>query len=121
MHANGREIATVTQWRYVAMTSERNRRGLGLVGLAAAVAMALSGCVYRHESVATPATTPTTTIVTTPSATPSAAVVVTTPRRTVAYSQGRYELYGNGTTIPYYWVWVPAGSTLPAPPPPPTP
>ena len=43
--------------------------------------------------------------------------VVAPPQTTVAAANGRYQLYGNGTTQPYYWVWVPAGATVPAPPP----
>ncbi len=36
----------------------------------------------------------------------------------VTYPNGRYQLYGSGTAAsPYYWVWVPAGSTVPPPPP----
>ena len=46
-----------------------------------------------------------------------APTVVTPPQTTVAASNGRYQLYGNGTTQPYYWVWVPTGVTVPAPPP----
>jgi meiotically up-regulated gene 157 (Mug157) protein len=38
--------------------------------------------------------------------------------RTVDYPNGRYQLYGDGTTAsPYYWAWIPAGSSPPAPPP----
>lgn len=37
-----------------------------------------------------------------------------------AASEGRYQLYGDGTSAsPYYYVWVPAGATVLAPPPPP--
>jgi len=37
--------------------------------------------------------------------------------QTVVYQGGQYKLYGSGTaTSPYYWVWVPAGVTAPAPP-----
>ena len=37
-----------------------------------------------------------------------------------ATTEGRYQLYGEGTTAsPYYWVWVPAGTTVVPPPPPP--
>ena len=43
--------------------------------------------------------------------------VVTTT--TVPGASGQYQLYGNGTTQPYYWVWVPAGATPPPPPLPP--
>src|SRR3989449_6937609 len=36
----------------------------------------------------------------------------------VAYPGGQYRLYGSGTTAsPYYWVWIPAGASAPAPPP----
>ena len=41
----------------------------------------------------------------------------------VVYPEGKYKLRGDGTTTPYYWVWVPNGSTeltAPAPPPVPT-
>lgn len=32
-------------------------------------------------------------------------------------SNGKYRLYGDGTTSsPYYWVWIPAGTNPPAPP-----
>jgi hypothetical protein len=52
------------------------------------------------------------------SGTPGVApTVVAPPPTTVAASNGRYQLYGNGTTQPYYWVWVPTGATVPAPPP----
>jgi hypothetical protein len=38
--------------------------------------------------------------------------------QTITYPDGRYQLYGNGTAAsPYYWVWIPAGATVPAPPP----
>ena len=43
--------------------------------------------------------------------------VVTT--MAVPGASGQYQLYGNGTTQPYYWVWVPAGTTPPPPPLPP--
>src|SRR5574337_1265142 len=43
-------------------------------------------------------------------------VVVTAPMPTVVqYPHGRYELRGDGVTIPYQWVWIPN-----PPPPPPT-
>ena len=38
--------------------------------------------------------------------------------RTVDYPGGRYQLYGDGTSVsPYYWVWIPAGTSPPSPPP----
>ena len=80
-------------------------RAVALAGLVLITASFLSGCVYRKET-------------TTPAASPATTVVVTQPQRTVSYPEGRYELYG-GRTTPYYWVWVPAGVTPPAPPPPP--
>ena len=48
-------------------------------------------------------------------------VVTTTtaPATTVPAGTGHYQLYGNGTTQPYYWVWVPTGATPPPPPRPP--
>jgi hypothetical protein len=40
--------------------------------------------------------------------------------RVVTYPEGRYQLYGDGTRVPYYWVWIPnGGSATPAPPAPP--
>jgi len=81
-------------------------RAVALAGLVLITASFLSGCVYRKET-------------TTPAASPATTVVVTQPQRTVSYPEGRYELYGDGRTTPYYWVWVPAGVTPPAPPPPP--
>jgi hypothetical protein len=36
----------------------------------------------------------------------------------VAYPEGRWTLYGDGTAAsPHYWVWVPAGAVPPPPPP----
>ncbi len=75
------------------------------------VGSVLGGCVYRIEKETTPA-----------AASPASTVVVTTtPQRTVTYPEGRYELYGDGTRTPYYWVWVPVGANPPKPPPPPRP
>ena len=34
-------------------------------------------------------------------------------------SEGRYQLYGDGKSVPYYWVWIPSGTTPPVPPAPP--
>ena len=46
------------------------------------------------------------------------AVVGDTAPRTVQYPNGRYQLYGQGTTSsPYYWAWIPTGSNPPSPPP----
>jgi hypothetical protein len=77
--------------------------------LALSGAAALSGCVYREKTV--PAASPTTVVVS-----PAPA------NRVVTYPEGRYQLYGEGTTAsPYYWVWIPTGATVPNPPPPPRP
>jgi hypothetical protein len=69
----------------------------------------LGGCVYRSETV--PAASPPSTVVVTPSASND---------RVVTYPEGRWELRGNGSsTVPYYWVWIPAGANPPNPPVPP--
>lgn len=39
----------------------------------------------------------------------------------IANPERRYQLSGDGTTTPYYWVWIPAGPTAYAPWPPPPP
>ena len=53
---------------------------------------------------------------------PVAAATPVPSDRVVTYPEGRYQLYGDGTRVPYYWVWVPAGATTaPVPPPPPLP
>ena len=70
-------------------------------------------------------TTVPTVVTTTPVPTvPSTAVVTTAPvvtasASTVVEPNGRYQLYGDGVNIPYYWVWIPAGTSPPVPPPPP--
>ena len=38
----------------------------------------------------------------------------------VVYTDGRWQLYGDGKVTPFYWVWIPTGRTAalyPAPPP----
>ncbi len=54
-----------------------------------------------------------------PPAPPSTTVVVTggPVQRTIYYAEGRYQLYGDGVTVPYYWIWIPAGAVPPYPPP----
>jgi len=62
----------------------------------------------------------------TPSETPAAAPrpvspasTITPDQRVVAYPNGRWLLFGDGTAAsPYGWVWVPTGATLPPPAPP---
>jgi hypothetical protein len=65
----------------------------------------LAGCIYSKET-------------TTERQVP-VAVVAPTPERVVTYPEGRYVLYGDGTKVPYYWVWMPTGVTAPMPPTPP--
>jgi hypothetical protein len=56
-----------------------------------------------------------------PTSTPTTGAVLGGSPSTVDYPGGRYQLYGSGTTAsPYYWVWIPAGSTPNPPPPPPS-
>jgi hypothetical protein len=66
--------------------------------LASAAAMSLvflSGCAESPRPVSAP--TP----------------VVASDARVVQHQTGRYELRGQGTAgAPYYWVWIPTGSTL---------
>ena len=67
-------------------------------------AAALAGCASSYDTPVATTTTTTTTVA----------------QSTVTYPEGRYQLYGNGDTIPYYWVWIPTGSrmtTVPQPPP----
>jgi hypothetical protein len=89
-----------------------SRLAMGSVAVITAVvgATVLGGCGARTTVVpaASPPATTTTVVVTSP-----------TGQRVVNYPNGRYELYGDGMNTPYYWVWIPAGATLPAPPPPP--
>jgi len=49
---------------------------------------------------------------------PTTGAVLGASPRTVEHPGGRYHLYGDGSTAsPYYWVWIPAGTSPPAPPP----
>ena len=43
--------------------------------------------------------------------------VAWTGSRVVQYAHGRYELRGDGVSVPYSWVWIPS---VPAPPPAPS-
>jgi hypothetical protein len=74
-------------------------RCLAAIPLTAAV---LAGCTASEPI--------TTTTVTTTTTTPTV----------VTYPEGRYQLYGDGITTAYYWVWIPTGAravTPVAPPP----
>jgi hypothetical protein len=87
---------------------------------------ALGGCVYRSSEVQTstpspvvmtPAPVPAPSTVVVPPATPTGTAVVPSDR--LVYPEGRWQLYGDGGSIPYYWVWIPTGSTLTTAPMPP--
>ena len=66
----------------------------------------LAGCVYSKE-------------VKTEKTVPVSPVAVVSAARVITYPDGRYQLYGDGEKTPYFWVWIPQGSTLLSPPPPP--
>ena len=51
----------------------------------------------------------------------SPVVMAPTPSDRIVYADGRWQLYGDGKTTPYYWVWVPSGGTAAFPTPPPIP
>lgn len=80
----------------------------------------LGGCVYSTERergapvVMAPAAAP---VVVSPAPAAPAAVPSTADR--VVYQEGRWQLYGDGRTTPYYWVWIPTGATLTGAPSPP--
>ncbi|PYN45011.1 MAG: hypothetical protein DME00_23550 [Candidatus Rokuibacteriota bacterium] len=50
---------------------------------------------------------------------PATTAVVSQSDRTYTFTEGRWQLYGDGGATPYYWVWIPSGTTPPAPPMPP--
>jgi len=95
--------------------------------IAPALLATLGGCVYRSVEKTTPSP-----VVMTPAPMPQPAAppVVVAPPATVTapasaadrvvYPQGRWQLFGDGRGTPYYWVWIPAGSTLTTAPVPPT-
>ena len=93
----------------------RLRYGLAPLALSiAVVAAGAGGCIYSS--------TEKERVVTAPAPAPPTTVIAQAPTdRVVTYPEGRWTLYGNGTTAsPHYWVWVPAGTTPPPPPPIPT-
>jgi hypothetical protein len=85
-----------------------------LIGTGTLVALTVGGCIYssteKERVVSAPASAP---------APPPTVVVQQPPTdRVVTYPEGRWQLYGEGTSAsPHYWVWLPAGSNPPAPPP----
>lgn len=74
----------------------------------ALAATTMGGCIYSS--------TEKERVVQTPSSPP---VVAQVPAdRVVTYPEGRWTLYGDGSSAsPHYWVWVPAGAAPPPPPP----
>lgn len=81
------------------------------------LALLVSACATMREASSTPQ----------PAAVPRSAVLpVASPamtlgpeQRVVAYPNGRWLLYGDGTVAaPYAWVWIPAGTTPPPSSPP---
>jgi hypothetical protein len=80
----------------------------------AVVATGAGGCIYSSTEKERVVTAPAPPVVAqAPSDRPN--------DRIVTYPEGRWTLYGDGTTAsPHYWVWVPAGASPPAPPPIPT-
>lgn len=77
-------------------------RAAGAALAAAVIATAAGGCVYKSEK---------------ERVVPSAAPAVPSDRL-VSTTDGRWQLYGEGTMAsPYYWAWIPAGTSPPPPPP----
>jgi hypothetical protein len=77
----------------------------------------VSACATTREASSTPqpAAVPRSTVQ--PAALP--AVTIGPEQRVVAYPNGRWLLYGEGTVAaPYTWVWIPGGATPPPPAPP---
>lgn len=88
------------------MSESRVRYGFVSAVASLIVAFALGGCFYSKEK-------------TTEKQVPAPVVVATPADRVVTYPEGRYQLYGDGRSVPYYWVWIPSGTTPPPPPAPP--
>ena len=100
--------------------------------IAPALLATLGGCVYRSRTVEkstpgpvvmAPAPQQPVAVPTPPPATVPPTVTAppaSIPSDRVVYPQGRWQLFGDGRTSPYYWVWIPAGSTLTTTPTPPT-
>jgi len=85
-----------------------------IVGRASALTIVLAvlvgGCMTARVSSESPAAAPRAA---------SPASTITPDQRVVAYPNGRWLLYGDGTVAsPYAWIWVPIGATPPPPAPP---
>ena len=84
----------------------------------------LGGCVFSTREVErekvgapvvmAPAANP---VVVTPAPVAPAPIPATPDR--VIYQEGRWQLYGDGRSTPYYWVWIPTGAMLTGTPSPP--
>jgi hypothetical protein len=97
-----------------------NIRVVRAVLIAPALLATLGGCVYRSKEVEKSNPSP---VVMTPApqpvVVPAPPTAPAVPADRVVYPQGRWQLFGDGRGTPYYWVWIPTGSTLttaPAPP-----
>jgi hypothetical protein len=78
-----------------------------LVATMVLAATIMGGCIYSSSEKERVVETP---------ATPTTIVAQVPPDRVVTYPEGRWTLYGDGTSAsPHYWVWVPAGATPPPP------
>ena len=78
-----------------------------LVGTMMLAATTMSGCIYSSSEKERVVEAP---------AAPATIVAQVPPDRVVTYPEGRWTLYGDGTSAsPHYWVWVPAGATPPPP------
>src|SRR6266540_3701946 len=86
-----------------------------IVAMAPLLIATLGGCVYSTERekgapvVMAPASGP---VVMTQGPTQTAPAAVPVPADRVVYQEGRWQLYGDGRTAPYYWVWIPTGASL---------
>ena len=93
-----------------------------IVAMAPLLIATLGGCVYSTERekgapvVMAPASGP---VVMTQGPTQTAPAAVPVPADRVMYQEGRWQLYGDGRTTPYYWVWIPTGASLTGTPLPP--
>ena len=86
---------------------------------AAAILLALlvSACATTRETSSTPQPAAVARSAVQPAGLP--VVTIGPEQRVVAYPNGRWLLYGDGSVAaPYTWVWIPVGATPPPPAPP---
>jgi hypothetical protein len=91
--------------------------------VSAAPVVAAPAPVVTNPVVVAPPAVAAAPVVVAPAAVAAAPVVVTQPPavtypKVLTYPEGRYQLAGDATSG-YYWVWIPAGSTVLPPPAPP--